>query len=194
MILQTLPLIKGFSSILLCIGIADLITGFFHWFEDRFGKPTHRFIGRAVIVPNLIHHFHPRHMTRHTWWQSADVLVLIAGTVALISWPLGLMSWQLGFTLLLMANANEVHKWAHRTKKENGRLISFLQNARLVQTPRHHNKHHQKAKDNHYCSLTNFLNPILDKLAFWRGLEKMIWILFKKKPRSDAEFREFAQI
>ena len=41
-----------------------------------------------------------------------------------------------------------------------------------------------RAKDSHYCVLTNFLNPVLDASRFWRGLE---WLLRRAgiEKRSD---------
>ncbi|MCH7753865.1 hypothetical protein IH970_01900 [candidate division KSB1 bacterium] len=35
----------------------------------------------------------------------------------------------------------------------------MLQKLTIVQTPSHHNQHHSKGKDTHYCVLTDFLNP-----------------------------------
>jgi len=69
-----------------------------------------------------------------------------------------------------------VHKWAHRTPAENGRLISLLQRARLVQSPAHHARHHTDPKNSHYCVLTNFLNPLLDGIRLWELLE---WLILK---------------
>jgi plasmanylethanolamine desaturase len=42
---------------------------------------------------------------------------------------------------------------------------------RLLQTPRHHARHHTDPKDCHYCTMSNLLNPLLDGVNFWGGLE-----------------------
>ncbi len=57
----------------------------------------------------------------------------------------------------------------------------MLQKLKIVQTPSHHNQHHRKGKDTHYCVLTDFLNPILDRFHFWRGLEKLVYIILFKE-------------
>ena len=180
-------------QILKCIIIADFLTGLVHWLEDRYGKPTHRFVGKSVVLPNLVHHFRPRHMTKHSWWQSADTLVYGALFVADMALLLGLFSWQLALVLVLLCNANEIHKWAHRTKKENGPLITLLQKLRLVQTPAHHNRHHKGAKDKYYCSLTNFVNPALEFTRFFKIIEKLIAVLWQRHPRNDADFKDWVK-
>ena len=55
-------------------------------------------------------------------------------------------------------------------------LISFLQDINILQTSRHHALHHTDPKNSHYCTITNYLNPVLDTLRFWDGLE---WLLAK---------------
>ena len=32
-------------------------------------------------------------------------------------------------------------------------------------------EHHKKPYATRYCTRTNYLNPLLDAIAFWRGLE-----------------------
>jgi len=85
---------------------------------------------------------------------------------------------------VLGANANQVHKWSHRTKAENGPVIALAQRLWVLQSPSHHHQHHVEGKDSHYCVLTNFLNPVLDTSRFWRGLE---WLLRRAgiEKRSD---------
>ncbi|MDB6015871.1 MAG: Kua-ubiquitin conjugating enzyme hybrid localization domain protein [Pedosphaera sp.] len=72
---------------------------------------------------------------------------------------------------IVAANANQIHKWAHRTRAENGPLISFFQNLGILQSTHHHALHHTDPKNSHYCTVTNLLNPILDGIRFWDGLE-----------------------
>ena len=65
-------------------------------------------------------------------------------------------------------------------------LSGLLQRIRLVQTPRHHALHHTDPKNSHYCVLTNFLNPILDGLRLWDGLEWTIHALLGVHRRTDT--------
>jgi hypothetical protein len=150
---------------------AELVAGFVHWFEDAYVREDTPLIGRSVARPNIVHHHYPRYMTRHGWWQTSWDLVCLSGLLVLVAWALGILNWEVWLFALLAANANELHKWAHRSRKENGPVISFLQDIRLLQTPRHHARHHTDPKNSHYCTITNVLNPVLDGIRFWDGLE-----------------------
>jgi len=156
------------------VALADFIAGFIHWAEDAYVREDTPLIGKAVGRPNVIHHHLPRYFTRYNWWHSSRDLLLIAGLIVLAAWGLGLLTWQVWMFALVSANANEVHKWAHRSRQENGRVIAFLQDARILQTARHHAIHHTNPKNCHYCPITNLLNPVLDRAHFWDALE---WLL-----------------
>ncbi|HXI70421.1 MAG TPA: fatty acid desaturase CarF family protein [Verrucomicrobiae bacterium] len=155
---------------------AEFAAGFVHWFEDAYVREHTPVIGKFVGRPNTIHHHYPRHMTRNSWWHSSWDLVLIATVLLVAAWAVGWLTWQVWLFAILAANANEFHKWAHRTRKENGRVISFLQEIKILQTSRHHALHHTDPKNSHYCTITNALNPVLDAMRFWEGLE---WLLAK---------------
>jgi hypothetical protein len=155
---------------------AEFAAGCVHWLEDAYIREDTPVVGRWIARPNIIHHHYPRHMTRHNWWRSSWDLVLLAALLVLGAWHMGWLCWQVGLFALLAANANEFHKWAHRTRKENGPVISFFQDARILQTTKHHARHHTDPKNSHYCTITNFLNPVLDGVHFWDGFE---WLIAK---------------
>lgn len=168
---------------------AEFAAGAVHWFEDAYIRNDTPLIGRAIGRPNTVHHHYPRHMTRNTWWQSSWDLVLFSATLVVAAWCLGFLTWHVWLFALLAANANEFHKWEHRTRKENGRLISFLQDIRVLQTAKHHARHHTDPKNSHYCTITNVLNPVLDGIRFWDRVE---WVLAKTiglKRRPDTSVR-----
>jgi ubiquitin-conjugating enzyme E2 variant len=170
---------------------AEFVAGAVHWFEDAYVREDTPIIGKWVGRPNTIHHHFPRYMTRHNWWQSSADLALASGAMLLVAWACGFLNWQVWLFALLAANANEFHKWEHRTRKENGRVISFLQDIRLLQTSKHHALHHTDPKNSHYCTITNFVNPVLDTIRFWDGLE---WVLAKTihlHRRPDTSVRGF---
>jgi hypothetical protein len=156
--------------------LVDLAAGFTHWAEDAYIREDTPFIGKSVGVPNVIHHHLPRQMIHNSWLDSAWILMLICAALVLGAWALGCLTWHVWLFAALGTNANEVHKWAHRTRRENGPVIAFLQDIRLLQTPRHHAIHHTNPKNTYYCPVTNVLNPVLEKLRFWEGLE---WLLTK---------------
>jgi plasmanylethanolamine desaturase len=152
--------------------LADFFSGLVHWAEDAYARKDTPIIGKWIGEANLEHHHKPRAFVSRSYWQSSWDLVLVSAVVLLAAWYGGWLSWPVWVFALVAANANQIHKWAHRAPHENGRLITWLQRAKLLQTQRHHAKHHGGQRDSHYCSVTNFLNPLLEELEFWKLLER----------------------
>ncbi len=169
-----LPILTVLLEALAVLLAVDFLAGVFHWFEDAYAREDTPFIGPLVARTNIIHHHYPRYFTRLTWWQSSWDLLCLNIVILCAAWGLGLLTWEVWLFAAIATNANQIHKWSHRTRQENGRIISFLQNIRVLQTPRHHALHHTNPKECHYCTTTNLLNPLLDRLRFWEALE---WLL-----------------
>lgn len=167
---------------------ADFTAGLVHWAEDAYIREDTPVLGKWIGRPNVVHHHLPRRMARNTWWQSSRDLILAMGLMVIVAALLGCLTWQVWLFAVVGANANEVHKWSHRTRRENGVLITLLQDLRILQTPHHHAIHHTNPKEVNYCPITNALNPVLDALHFWTGLE---WLLahtlgLKRQPDSSV--------
>lgn len=173
------------SKVIVTWLVTDFISGLFHWLEDSYGHPHLPIVGRYVTKPDLLHHYRPRKFVANSWFSSSDLLLLICLLGLLIAFAMGRLSPMVFLSAVLGVNANQVHKWCHRTRRENGRFIIAMQRLHLVQSPRQHNKHHLGKKDTCYCVLTDFLNPILDTCRFWRALEFLIYGLFRIKKRDD---------
>ena len=58
--------------------------------------------------------------------------------------------------------------------------MTQLQRLYVLQTPRHHGRHHQGDKNTHYCVVTTFLNPLLEEVGFWRRLEKLVGRMWRR--------------
>lgn len=168
---------------------ADFVSGAVHWAEDAYARADTPIIGKLIANANIEHHAKPRAFVTRGWLESSWDLLLIGGAVIAAAWWLDLLSWPVWLFVLCAVNANQVHKWAHSNPRENGVIVTFLQKVKLLQTQRHHGKHHSGMKDSHYCALTNVLNPVLDELGFWRGLERGIEKLFGMKRRPDPTVR-----
>ena len=166
--------------------IADFFSGAFHWLEDAYGREDFPITGRLFTKPNTLHHHDPRYFVRHSWLQSSWDLTLFCALIVAVAWRLHLLSWQVWLFAFVGANANQIHKWAHRSRQENGRLISFLHDCRLMQSPAHHAGHHTNPKRSHYCVLTDFVNPVLDRFGFWFGLEWLVQRLLSVSRRVDT--------
>ena len=164
--------------------LVDFISGVIHWSEDRYGSETTPFIGNA-IRKNILHHHRPRHITRITLWEAASPTFFIALSIFGLGTLLGFFGWQLLLLTLLGMNVNTVHRWAHSTPRELPWFIRTLQNLRIIQTPKHHSIHHGLPRVTHYCAFTNWMNPVLEKIRFWRGVEWCIAALTGIRPRED---------
>jgi ubiquitin-conjugating enzyme E2 variant len=170
----------------LCFLIADLIVGLVHWAEDCYGSPDWPLVGAAIIAPNLLHHAKPRAFLKNTWWQSADLQVIAGGVVVALAALGGWFSAELLLVVVLAVNANEFHRWAHRTRTENSRLVTFLQDWKLIQGARHHGRHHGGDRNRSYCSITCWVDRALDAVRFWRALEWLVWRVTGVHPRAEV--------
>ncbi len=152
--------------------LADLATGAFHWWQDRYGRPEMPLLGRWLIEPNRLHHRDPMAFTRGTL---ADRSLAAAVAAALVgaAWV-----WLLGpsvFAAALViggALASEVHRLAHQGKRPGA--LGALQEIGLIQSPAQHARHHRGSFDQRYCVLTDWLNPILDRARVWAWLERIV--------------------
>ncbi len=168
---------------------ADFVAGMVHWLEDAYIREDTPIVGKHVARPNIVHHHYPRYMTRHSWWRTSFDLIIVSAILVVAAWFVGLLTWEVWVFAILSANANEFHKWEHRTRKENGLIISFLQDIRLLQTAKHHARHHTDPKNSHYCTITNVLNPMLDGMHFWDGIEWFLAWTIGLNRREDTSVR-----
>jgi ubiquitin-conjugating enzyme E2 variant len=170
--------------------LADFVSGVLHWLEDAYGSEKTPVIGKWMIEKNILHHYKPRQFTQYNWLQSNWDLACVALVLVIAAWASGHLTWQVWLFAILSANANEIHKWAHRTPRENGRVITFLQRYRLIQTVRHHAKHHTNPKDSNYCTLTDFLNPVLDGANIWERAEGLVYRVSGVRRRVDTSVKQ----
>lgn len=162
------------GELLLCLLIADFLTGLLHWIEDTYGLPSWPLLGQHVIEPNIRHHEQPGLIGTMSTIVSRNYQTMIPALLATVVFVLcfGRIGYDLALIGLLAGLGNEVHTWCHRS--QNPGWIVFLQNCGLVQSPRQHAKHHRKPFTSHYCTLTNFTNEVLEATRFWRGLEWLV--------------------
>lgn len=173
-------------DIILIVLLVDLASGFVHWLEDSYGRPKWPITGLLITRPNILHHHKPTAFTSNSWLRSADVLLVMAAVIIAVAWALDVLTWQLLLFVAIGVNANEIHKWAHIPAARRYPVVRFLQRLGVLQTPRHHARHHVGSKDSHYCAVTNMVNPVVDALGVWRGLEKGVEWLFEVRKRQDT--------
>jgi ubiquitin-conjugating enzyme E2 variant len=143
--------------------LADLFTGVFHWAEDSFGSETTPVLGQWLIAPNRLHHVNPLAFTEHGFLgrnQAAIVAAVVVG---------GLWTMLVGPSVFMIvfltgsAIANEVHFYAHRPSLAP-RVIRWAQSIGLCQSPKAHALHHRPPFTSNFCVLTDWLNPLLNKV------------------------------
>ena len=171
--------------VIACVLVADFLSGLFHWLEDAYGREQWPITGKLITRPNILHHYDPAYFTRHSWFESAQVLLVIGLTVLLGAWALDLLSWEIILVAAIGVNANEIHKWAHQSRRKNGRLVSWLQDLGVLQSADHHAAHHRGEKSTHYCVVTNYLNPLLEWVGLWPSLERLILLVCRVQRRVD---------
>ena len=177
--------------ILICILVADFLSGLVHWAEDTYGLPTLPLIGKLVIEPNIEHHRNPTLMATMGTWLTRNLqpaLLAISGSV--LFWLIGFRTWPVFLIAVLAAFGNEVHAWNHRPKAECNWLINFLHDTGLVQSRKQHALHHKKPFDSYYCTLTNVTNAVLERCNFWRATEAVLLKMFGLTVKRMSEERD----
>jgi hypothetical protein len=149
---------------------ADLITGFIHWIEDRYLKAEWPIVGKWIAAPNELHHAEPRAFLENNYWNRNNTTIIPALLAAAVFGYFQMWWWM---TIALMTSqANELHACAHRGN--NPLFIKTLQETGIVQNARMHAMHHVSPFATHFCALSSWLNPFLDRLNFWRALEYIV--------------------
>lgn len=172
-------------TIIICILIADFITGFVHWLEDSYCEYTTPIITN-ICRANIDHHQFPALITKmgglitHNYQSMTLALISI-----LCFWCFGILSWPVIFTSILAGFGNQVHTWNHESKSSY--FVEWLKDSGLIQSQKQHNKHHLPPYDKAYCVLLNFNNAWLDRLNFWRKLEYILSLLGFKVKRGSPE-------
>jgi hypothetical protein len=171
-------------SIPLALVLGDFIGGLVHWAADTYFSEDTPVVGPALIKPFREHHLFPRDICTHTF-------VSIVGNVCILAVPIlavclyllwisyhGLLAFAILCTTLMVAATvatNVFHKWAHQESPSAG--VRWLQRMRLVLEPEHHQVHHSEPFEMHYCITNGWLNPLLNKIGFFRKLEAVLRFL-----------------
>ena len=176
-----------FLDTILVILAVEFSSGLLHWLEDSYGQPHWPITGKWITGPDILHHHAPSAFVTNSWLRSAAVLLVIGAVVVSGAWLIGMLTWQVLLFVAIGVNANEIHKWNHLPRNRRGGLVVALQDARLLQTAKHHGKHHVGSKDSHYCVITNAMNPVLDAVQFWHRLEWAVERSLGVSTRSSIE-------
>jgi ubiquitin-conjugating enzyme E2 variant len=169
---------------------ADFLSGLVHWGADTWGRDDVPVIGRRLLVPFRIHHINPDDfVTRPFLDTNGEVAMLAVPVLLAVRWiPLETNG---GFGLAIAAlglcgaggMTNQIHQWAHL--EQPPRPIRVLQDCRLILGRAEHAGHHSRPYDASYCITTGWCNPFLDRIRFFRTMERIITTLTGAQPRQD---------
>ena len=160
--------------------VIDFLSGFVHWFFDTQVEPSDKALGR-IAIDFLDHHVRPGRTAEVGFFLSAyrPALLVTLPLVTLVSFlPMPVMAaasvFWLGFFSMLVP---QTHKEAHLHK--NHAITRGLQKSRLILHPASHHRHHA---DNSlsFCVFTGWLNPVLDRMRFWRAMEAVFGAIRKR--------------
>ena len=174
--------------VILAIPIAhlwgDFLSGFVHWAADTYGTENTPVVGQSLIKPFRLHHLYPRDICVHnlvtTVGNTCILAVPVLGFCVYLLWVTdhGLLAFIILCTTLMAASTvatNLFHKWAHQESTSKG--VRLLQRMRLVLDPEHHELHHTRPFDKHYCITNGWLNPLLNRIGFFRKLEAVLRLI-----------------
>lgn len=162
--------------------LADFITGLVHWFEDKYLEKdkTLNFLS-SIAEDNDLHHRKPTAMIQNSGWTNMKSGFVVGTPVAIILWFIGAPLW-LWLACFFSGFGNLVHRWSHTPKKQLNSFIRFMQYTGLFISHEHHDSHHRsmaKLIPKHlsgyrFCPMTNWVNPVLDYIDFWKKLEVLL--------------------
>ena len=173
-------------ALLLGIIIGDFVTGVVHWAADTYCSEDTPIIGQSLIKPFRMHHVDPKEICSHgivnTLGNTCILGVpLLALCIILLSWPASI-SALIAFALLttvivvgVTVITNQLHKWAHQDDPPGA--VRLLQKTRIILEPKHHEAHHSEPFNSHYSITNGWVNPLLNKVKFFRRLERALRFL-----------------
>lgn len=179
--------------ILLFLGgavLGDFVAGMVHWAADTWGTEQTPLFGGWLIRSFREHHTDPLSITRHDFVETNGAVavglspLLFAYALYLPTEPTRLQAILFilfNFFSLMILLTNQIHKWSHQEKQPL--FVRFLQKTGFALSPTHHSVHHSGIFDSHYCITMGWMNPILDKLGYFRRLERLITRVTGFKPR-----------
>jgi hypothetical protein len=156
-----------------CLLAVDLISGVLHWSEDTWLAPGRsKLLDRFIVKDNIDHHRKPGGIRAGNYWATNQVCIVLAAIAGAILVATRVDAWQAYAIVALASQSNQVHLWAHSSTPP--RPVEWLQSIGLLQSRAMHAQHHKNPYASNFCTMTNYLNPLLDGIGFWRALETAI--------------------
>lgn len=163
----------------------DLVAGFFHWAEDTLGRATSPVWGPLFVAPNVTHHDHPQQMLRIHWFINSLPLYGLGLVILGGAWALDALGWQVWAFVGFGIFSQQAHRWSHTPRKVLPRPVLWAQRMGILQNGPMHWRHHRGDHATHFCPVTPWMNPLVDRIGLWRGLERVMVPIFGAPRRPD---------
>lgn len=160
-------------QVALIVCVADLISGVAHWAQDRFDTRSIPVFNELFIYKANEHHSHPNRSSQYSWLTRNKYALIISIFFIFPAWLCSFLSWQTGLLILVLLFSSEIHIACHRPNNHKNWLVNKLQKIGCIQSNQHHLQHHQN-DNTHYCIITNYVNPVVDKIGFFPLLDRII--------------------
>jgi ubiquitin-conjugating enzyme E2 variant len=168
--------------------LADFGSGVIHWAQDRYGSPRWPLVG-GIVRDTIRHHRKPMgFLEKPVLARSARMIALSLLVLAVLL----MAGAPLAFAVPLSAGiflSNEIHAAAHAKARDLPAPVRALQRTGFIQSPLHHAAHHRHLKNVNFCTLTDWLNPALERVRFWRRLEALMRYAGGIRTRRDPVVR-----
>lgn len=157
------------------VAFSDAFSGLFHWATDNYGNKRTPVFG-GVIDAFQGHHGNPWTITHRSFFNNVHKIARAAlPLLALACLASAAPGWRLFAVLFLNAQvlSQEFHKLAHEPRPPA--WAQALQGANLAISKKVHGAHHTTPFEAHYCILTGWCNPPLDRALVWRRAEAFVY-------------------
>jgi hypothetical protein len=171
--------------------VSDFLSGFVHWAGDTVGDENTPVFGNNFVRPFRYHHVDPKDITRHDFVETngnncivvAPILLLLMLVIPKTTDPWFFSCVVVASTSWFVFCTNQFHKWAH-TDAPAG-WVRALQRAGLILSPEHHAIHHASPQDKYYCITVGWMNPLLERIRFFRLCEAVVGRILPGALRPD---------
>ena len=171
---------------------ADFVSGIVHWLADTWGHESMPWIGPRFLSPFRVHHVTPSSFLECKFMDTNGDTAMIGIPFLLLIFAVPIASpIGFGWTIFLTAfcafaiPTNQIHQWAHMPCPPT--WVQWLQRCGIILSPVAHHQHHSGSHAQHYCITTGFCNGLLERVGFFRNLERCVTRLTRLQPRSDEQ-------
>ena len=157
-------------QILIGIIFTDFMSGILHYMQDNFFKEDWPILGR-IAEDGRGHHEDPMKFTKSNFFVR-NWYVMLASAIIFVAWfTIFGLSWFIVTAVIFGSIIVEIQYYTH--VKDVPKWVQPLHKIGIFQSPKHHENHHT-SWDGHYCVVTDWVNPVLNKIGFWKFLKKIL--------------------